>query len=105
MQVDDIVDMVQDEVMQCDIPFVQDAKYSAYRASCALSGLEALGKEYRGLQNKHYALAGHIVQFLKQTTSSSSDPHLKHFRTVVRIFYPNLLVSHPATLRAILLYL
>lgn len=90
LQVDDLVDMVQDEVAQCDIPVCPDPKYKAYRASYALRGLETLGKEFRSLHNKHFGLARHILKFLKQSAIGNPNTALRQFRNVVRVVYPNL---------------
>ena len=93
LQVDDIVDIVQDEVAQCDIPVAPHPHCHAYRASQALSGLELLGEEYRSLRQKHFGLAKHILRFFKQADCWSESLPLRHFRNVVRLCYPNLLVS------------
>ena len=92
LQVNDILDMVLDEVAQCDVPVVLDTQHAAYRASHALSGLEILGRQYCSLKHKHYVLARHILRFLKHSACIGDSAAFRQFRNAVRLTYPDLLV-------------
>ena len=86
------MDMIEDEVMQCDI-HVRDPQYSSYRASSALSRLEGLGREYRCLHQKHFGFAKHVLRFFTHGSKWGDNPHMEQFRNAVKAFYPNLLAS------------